>query len=294
MTALILDSKLNPVPKGVVGNLYLAGTGLANGYENLSELTETKFTDNPFAPGTKMYQTGDLARINSAGEIEYLGRIDEQIKLRGFRLELTDIEANLLKHEGIENTAVVLLGHEKSIPENEVVNRSEYGLHSNYPDTDFNENGLKLVGYYTGPTKIPSAELAKYLKQELPEYMIPTSFKYIEELPLTKNGKVDKSALKSLKTSELDTDTPFVAPNGEIEELVAEIWKEVLRLKQVSVHDNFIALGGHSLAAIRVTARINEEIEMKFPLNKIFEFPTIVEYGTYIEETLEKLLNEQN
>ena len=141
---------------------------------------------------------------------------------------------------------------------------------------------------------VASVELANHLKKELPEYMVPTYFKYMEELPLTKNGKVDKSALKTLSTSQLDMETPFKAPEGEIEELLAEIWKEVLRLKQVSAHDNFIALGGHSLAAIRVTARINEEIDMKFPLNKIFEFPTISEYATYIEETLEKLLNEQN
>ena len=122
--------------------------------------------------------------------------------------------------------------------------------------------------------------------------MVPTFFKFIDELPLTKNGKIDKSALKALNSSQLDMDTPFVAPNGEIEELLAAIWKEVLRLKQVGVHDDFIALGGHSLAAIRVTARINEEVEMNFPLNKIFELPTIAEYAKYIEDTLVELLKE--
>ena len=151
----------------------------------------------------------------------------------------------------------------------------------------------KLVGYYTGQ-KISSVELLNHLKQVLPDYMVPSYFKLMEKLPLTKNGKVDKAALKKLNTSQLNMETPFGAPEGDIEELLASIWKEVLRLKQVSVHDNFITLGGHSLAAIRVTARINEEIEMKFPLSKIFELPTIVEYSNYIEETLTKLLNEQN
>lgn len=603
--AMILDTHQNIVPNGVVGELCMSGWGLAEGYANLPKLTSGKFVQNPFVEGTKMYYTGDLARINTHGDYEYLGRVDEQVKLRGFRLELTDIESNLLKHKAVENSAVVMIENEKAIPENEIVNCSECGLPSNYPNTDFDENDVchvctafkgykdqaqkyfktedelrsilisqrgkninydcisllsggkdstyilaqlismglrvlaftldngyiseqakgnidrivsklnvdhiygtteymnaifvdslhrhqnvcngcfktiytlstqialekkipfvvtglsrgqffetrlteelfwdesadvttiddtilearklyhqeddavrklmdvsmfdyddtfnkvqfvdfyrysdvsleemlkflkekvdwirptdtgrstnclinqlgiyvhkkekgysnysfpyswdvrmghktrtetleeinevidekevkrialeigyqesgeseleqkKLVGFYTGKEKVSSKELANHLKQELPEYMIPTYFKYIDELPLTKNGKVDKLALTILNTSQLDMETPFVAPEGDIEELLAGIWKEVLRLKQVSVHDNFIALGGHSLAAIRVTARINEEVEMKFPLNKIFEFPTITEYAIYIEDTLVKLMDEQ-
>jgi len=159
-------------------------------------------------------------------------------------------------------------------------------------ESDLAEN--KLVGYYTGKEKINSKELATHLKQELPEYMVPNYFKFIEELPLTKNGKIDKKALKAVNSSQLNMETPFVDPKGEIEELLSNIWKEVLLLKQVSVHDDLIALGGHSLAAIRITARINEEIEMKFPLNKIFEFPTIARYAQYIEDTLIELLDEKN
>ena len=602
--AYIFDDHMNLVPEGVIGSLFIGGVGLAEGYLNLAELTTEKFAQNPFNSGEKLYQTGDLARINSDGEYEYLGRVDEQIKLRGFRIELTDIEANLLKHESVENTAVVVIENEKAIPENEVINCSECGLPSNYPNTDFDENGVchvcnafkgykeqaqkyfktedelrklliskrglgpnydcisllsggkdstyilaqlinmglkvlaftldngyisdqakgnidrivsklnvdhiygstehmnkifidslhrhqnvcngcfktiytlatqialekqvpfvvtglsrgqffetrlteelfwdenadvakiddtilearklyhqeedavknlmdvsafnndetfkkvqfvdfyrysdvsleemlvflkekvdwvrptdtgrstnctinqlgiyvhkkekgysnysfpyswdvrmghktrtetleeinevidevevkrimqeigyiesseseleqnRLVGYYTGKQKLSSIKLTNHLKKELPAHMIPTHFKYIKELPLTANGKVDKSALKTLNNSQLDMETPFVAPEGEIEELLASIWKEVLRLKQVGIHDDFIALGGHSLAAIRVTARINEEIELNFQLNKIFEFPTIKEYSDLIEETLTKLLNE--
>lgn len=604
LQAYILDDYMNLVPDGVVGSLYLGGVGLALGYLNLEALTTEKFIVSPFNSDQKLYHTGDLARVNSAGEYEYLGRVDEQVKLKGFRIELTDIEANLLKHERIENTAVVVIENEKAIPENEVINCSECGLPSNYPNTDFDENGVchvctafkgykeqaqkyfktedelqkiltskrgqspyydcisllsggkdstyilaqlvnmglkvlaftldngyisdqakgninrivgklnvdhvygttehmnkifvdslhrhhnvcngcfktiytlatqialekqipfvvtglsrgqffetrlteelfwdenadvtkiddtilearklyhqeedavkdlmdvtafnddetfdkvqfvdfyrysdvsleemlvflkekvdwvrptdtgrstnctinqlgiyvhkkekgysnysfpyswdvrmghktrtetleeinefidevevkrimqeigytesseseleqkRLVAYYTGKQKVSSTALKNRLKKELPAHMIPTHFKYIDELPLTSNGKVDKAALKALNNSQLEMETPFVAPEGEIEVLLASIWKEVLRLKQVGVHDDFIALGGHSLAAIRVTARINEEVEMKLPLNKIFEHPTIAEYGKYIEETLVTLLED--
>lgn len=605
MDALILDTHLNRVPKGVPGELYLVGEGLATGYQNLPEQTTNKFLENSFSKGTKMYKSGDIARLNMKDEFEYLGRADEQVKLNGFRLELSDIEANLEKHKSITNVAVVLIDSQKAIPEGEVNNCTVCGLPSNYPNTDFDENGIchicnafqgykeeadkyfkteealrqiliskrvkspnydcisllsggkdstyilaqlinmglrvlaftldngyisdqakeninrivtklevdhvygttehmnaifvdslhrhknvcdgcfktiytlstqialdknipfivtglsrgqffetrlteelfweenvditsidetilearklyhqeedavkelldvsmfndestfskvqfvdfyrysdvsleemlsflkekvdwvrptdtgrstnclinqlgiyvhkkekgysnysfpyswdvrmghktrtetleeinevidekevkrimleigyqeaaeselerkKLVGYYTSKERIPSSELSKFLKKELPAYMVPNYFKHIEELPLTRNGKVDKTALRSLNTSQLDLDTPFVAPSGEIEELLANIWMEVLKLEKVGSKDNFIALGGHSLAAIRVTARIKEEIEMKFPLNKIFELPTIQEYGNYVEDTLIKLLEEE-
>ncbi len=604
MNAYILDDFKNPVPKGVIGTVYISGNGLSDGYLNLPKLTAEKFISIPELSSGTLYHTGDLARINKNNEFEFLGRKDEQVKLKGFRIELEDIESNLLKHNAIENAAVVVLENEKAIPEHEVINCTLCGLPSNYPNTDFDEDGVchvcnafkgykdqaqryfktedelrkillskrgksptydcisllsggkdstyilaqlvnmglrvlaftldngyisdqakgninrivsklnvdhmygttehmnkifvdslhrhqnvcngcfktiytlstkialekeipfvvtglsrgqffetrlteelfwdkdidvstidktilearklyhqeedavkeflnttafdnddtfnkvqfvdfyrysdvslsemlrylkekvdwirptdtgrstnctinqlgiyvhkkekgysnysypyswdvrmshktrtetleeinevidenevkrimteigytenseseqeqqKLVGYYTSNKKLSSKELANHLKDKLPEYMIPHYFKYVEELPLTKNGKVDKESLRSLNTSQLDMDTPFIAPSGEIEELLAEIWKEVLRLKQVGIHDNFIGLGGHSLAAIRVTARINEEIEMKFPLNKIFELPTIAEYAKYIEETLTALLQE--
>ncbi|WP_394748817.1 amino acid adenylation domain-containing protein [Spongiimicrobium salis] len=605
MQAYVLDSHKNMVPTGVIGELYMGGLGLANGYANLPDLVQEKFVDNPFVKGTKMYHTGDLVRMNEAGEYEYLGRADEQIKLRGFRIELPDIESNLANHELVDNCAVVLIESKQSIPEDEVFNCVRCGLPSNFPNTDFDEEGVchvcnafdeyeeraqryfktlddlkailmaddldpereydclsllsggkdstyilaqlkrmglkvlaftldngyistqakdnidnivskmgidhvygttehmnkifvdslhrfknvcdgcfktiytlstkialekkipfvvtglsrgqffetrlteelfrdkdadasqiddtilearklyhqeedavktlldtsdfeddstfekvqfvdffrytdvsleemirdledeigwrrptdtgrstnclinqvgiyvhkkqkgysnysfpyswdvrmghktrqetldeineyiyedevkrimkeigyeepgetelnqqRLVGYYTGDSRVPSKELAEHLRNELPEYMVPTHFKYVEELPLTSNGKVDKATLKRLNLTQLDLDTPFVAPEGEIEELLAAIWKEVLRLDQVGTQDDFIALGGHSLAAIRVTARINEEFEMNLPLNKIFELPTIGEYAAHIEATIIALMEE--
>jgi len=605
MHAYILDMYKNQVPQGVTGDLYIAGAGLASGYANLPELTETKFIDNPFIPGTKMYHTGDLARRNASGDLEYLGRVDEQVKLRGYRIELPDIESNLANYPAVEHSAVVLVENEKAVPENEVINCSKCGLPSNYPNTDFDAAGVchvcnafegykeeaqryfktedelktiltskrgqnphydclsllsggkdstyilaqlvgmglkvlaftldngyiseqakgnidrivtklevdhiygatehmnkifvdslhrhhnvcdgcfktiytlstkialqkeipfivtglsrgqffetrlteelfwddkvdvetidktilqarklyhqeedavktlldvtafdndetfekiqfvdfyrysdvsleemlrylrekvdwvrptdtgrstnclinqvgiythkkqkgysnysfpyswdvrmghktrtetleeinevidekevkrimkeigyvepseseleqqRLVGYYTAKEKINTQELASYLHKELPEYMIPTHFKQVEELPLTPNGKVDKSTLKKLNFKQLGTDIPFIAPDGELEELVADIWKGVLRLDQIGAKDNFIALGGHSLAAIQTTARLNKELGVTFELNKIFEFPTISSYALYIEQTLTKLLEEE-
>lgn len=601
MQAYVLDAYKNRVPLGVIGELYLSGTGLANGYMD-GEMTAEKFLDNPFSPGSKMYRAGDLARINPDGDFEYLGRIDDQVKLRGHRIELADIESNLTNYPGVENCAVVLVDHEESIPENEVVHCIRCGLPSNYPDTDFNGNGVchlctafdtykekveryfknddelvriltskrvenptydcisllsggkdstyvlarlvnmglnvlaftmdngyisdqakdnvdrivgqlgvdhiygetphmneifvdslhrhhnvcngcfktiytlstqialekeipfivtglsrgqffetrlteelfwddtldttiiddtilearklyhresdavkelldvsafeddavfekvqfvdfyrysdvsleemlaylndkigwvrptdtgrstnclinqvgiyvhkkeegysnyafpyswdvrlghkkrqesledineaidetevkrimdeigynpsekggqqddKLVAYYTGDPYISVNGLKDFLSQKLPLYMVPVVFKHLEDMPLTKNGKVDKKALKNLNSVQLNMDTPYMAPRNEIEELLEGVWKEVLQLKKVGVHDDFIALGGHSLAAIRVTARINGEIETDFPLNKIFELPTIAEYATFIEKTLTELL----
>jgi len=600
----LLDSFQNKVPNGVVGELYIAGVGLAEAYLNAPGLTNKKFIDSPFQKGSKLYATGDLARVDPNGELNYLGRMDDQVKLGGFRIELSDIEANLARYNGIANAAVIITEAEELMAETDVINCTVCGLPSNYPDTDFDANGIchlcnafegykdkaqryfkteielqqilgskkgespnydclsllsggkdstyvlarlvnmglrvlaftldngyiseqakenidrivtrlnvdhiygetehmnkifvdslqrhqnvcngcfktiytlstqvalekeipfvvtglsrgqffetrlteelfwdetasittiddtilearklyhqeedavksymdvsmfedddtfekvqfidfyrysnvslktmleflktkvgwirptdtgrstnclinqvgihihkkekgysnysfpyswdvrlghktrketleeinevidvpeaerimkeigyeependynrreRLVGYYTGETSISPEKLSDHLKKKLPRYMVPSIFKYMPELPLTTNGKVDRAALKSLTDVQLDLDTPFVAPNGEIEELLAAIWKEVLHLKQISVYDNFIALGGHSLAAIRVTTRINEEVEMNLSLNKIFEFPTIASYSKYIEETIMQLLEE--
>jgi amino acid adenylation domain-containing protein len=605
MRAYVLDSYRNLVPQGVIGELYIAGVGLAIGYANLANLTDSAFIDNPFDEGRKMYRTGDLVRLNTQGDFEYLGRVDDQVKLRGYRIELLDIEANLTNYPLIENSAVVLVENERAaISEQEVINCSECGLPSNYPKIDFDEQGVchtcnafrgykdkaqryfkteeelksiltskrgqsphydcisllsggkdstyilaqligmglkvlaftldngyisdqakdnidkvvkkldvdhiygttaymnkifvdslhrhhnvcdgcfktiyslstkialekeipfivtglsrgqffetrlteelfwdedldvttidttilearklyhqeedavkslldtscfndnatfenvqfidfyrysdvsleemlrylkekidwvrptdtgrstnclinqvgiythkkqrgysnysfpyswdvrmghktreetleeinevidekevkrimkeigyiepveseleqrRLVGYYTGKEKINSQNLVSHLKEKLPEYMIPTHFKYVDKLPLTSNGKVDKSSLKKINFRQLEMESSFVAPKGEIEELLASIWKEVMQLQQVGSRDNFIFLGGHSLEAIRVTARLNEELNTTFPLSKIFEFPTIATYASYLEETLLALLDD--
>ena len=604
MHAYILDEYKNLVPKGVIGALYLSGASLANGYLGLPELTEEKFIDNPFVNEQKMYQTGDLARINEAGEYEYLGRVDEQVKLRGYRIELTDIESNLSNIEGIENCSVVLAKSSKiKIAEEDVVNCTECGLPSNYPNTDFDDEGVchlcnafkgykekaekyfktegelkliltknkgnnpnydclsllsggkdstyilaqlvgmglkvlaftldngyiseqaidnvkrivgklgvdhvfgttehmndifidslnthqnvcngcfktiytlstkiamdkqipfivtglsrgqffetrlteelfwdeeldvkkiddailevrklyhrekdavkdlldvtmfeddaifdkvqfvdfyrysdvsledmltyldekvgwirptdtgrstnclinqlgiyvhkkekgysnysfpyswdvrlghktrdesleeinenidevevkrimeeigyvesdtfenneKLVAYYTGDASVAVKKIKEQLSKKLPDYMVPSNFKYLDEMPLTKNGKIDKKTLRSFNTEQLELETAYVAPRNEVDELVEGVWKDVLRLNKIGIHDNFIALGGHSLAAIRVTSRINEELEMEIPLNKVFNLPTIEEYSNYLEKIMVELLDE--
>lgn len=151
-------------------------------------------------------------------------------------------------------------------------------------------NSDRLVAYFTGNSGVSVKQLNTMLRERLPSYMVPSQFKQLNELPLTKNGKIDKKALQQLTSVQIELDTPYEAPRNEIEELLEGVWKEVLKLDKVGIHDDFIALGGHSLAAIRVTARLNEEIETNFPLNKIFEHPTIKAYAEYIEKTLTELL----
>jgi amino acid adenylation domain-containing protein len=605
MDAYLIDVYGNLVPKGVIGELYLSGSGLAEGYANLSALTEERFVQNPFNTGAKMYRTGDLGRINAKGEFEYMGRSDEQVKLNGFRIELSDIESNLTDYHAIDNSAVVLFENKIKVAESEIINCRDCGLPSSYPKIDFDDHnichlcnsfkgykektdkyfkkedelqqllaskkdanrkydclallsggkdstyvlarlinmGLRvlaftldngyissqaksnilniteklgvdhvygetphmnkifidslhrhknvcngcfktiytlstkvaleneipfvvtglsrgqffetrlteelfwdepvhsstiddtilearklyhqeedavkkyldtsmfsidstfekvqyvdffrycdvsltemlrylkekadwvrptdtgrstnclinqvgihvhkkergysnysfpyswdvrlghknrdealeeinekidvaevekimdeigykrpeddevqnklLVGYYTGKSHIPSADLELHLSKKLPQYMLPNSYKYLEEFPLTANGKVDKLALQRLTDIQSELDSNYVAPRNEIEELLERIWQEVLQLEKIGVHDNFVALGGHSLAAIRVTARINDELETIFPLNKVFELPTMAEYAVLIEETLVRLLEQQ-
>ena len=603
MRAYVMNNGHQLVPAGVIGELYLSGRSLALGYQNLVEMSKSKFLPDPFNKGEFMYRTGDLARWNNEGELEFLGRIDEQVKLNGYRIELADIESNLTDYPDIENASVVVLGGDQQESE-EVTNCTQCGLPSNYPNTDFDEHGVchlcnsfesysnkvgsyfkdeaelhrilssgvgnnssydclallsggkdstyvlaklvnmglrvlaftldngyisdqakeninrivtklgvdhvygetphmnkifvdslkrhqnvcngcfkviytlstqlalekkipfivtglsrgqffetrlseelfwerasqtksidetilearklyhleddavrrhmdvrmfesdetfekvqfvdfyryndaplseilrylkekvgwvrptdtgrstnclinqlgiyvhkkekgysnyafpyswdvrlghktreesldeinehiyedevkrmmdeigyietddslkkidRLVAYYVSKTEIPGAEMRRYLKSKLPDYMIPGIYKRMDSLPLTSNGKVDKRSLQNLNEAQLAMENPYVAPRNEIEELLEAIWAEVMQLKKVGVHDNFIALGGHSLAAIRITTQINEELHLNFPLNVIFDLPTIAEYSTHIENTLVELMEE--
>ena len=603
MNAYILGSNLKMLPKGVVGEIFLSGKSLALGYRNLANMTKEKFLDNPFIEGEKMYRTGDLARWDNNGEMEYLGRSDEQIKLRGFRIEISDIESNMIAHQMIDNAAVILKSEVAEDSSTLIENCAECGLPSNYPNSDFNDEGVchlcstfgsykdktekyfksedelksllltpredkskydclsllsggkdstyvlarlvdmglnvlaftldngyisdqaktninnivaklgidhiygetshmneifvdslnrhanvcngcfktiytlstqialdknipfivtglsrgqffetrlteelfwdntlnkssiddtilearkiyhmendavkelldvsmfenestydkvqfidfyrycdvsledmltflkekidwqrptdtgrstnclinqlgiyvhkkekgysnyafpyswdvrlghktrnesldeineeldevavkrimkeigyserdkidvnqeLLVGYYSGDQNLSSSEIRSYLSSKIPSYMIPDIFKYTEELPLNSHGKVDKAILKNLNATQLSLESSFVAPRNEIEELIEGIWSEVLVLKKVGVHDSFIELGGHSLAAIRITTRINEELGLQFPLIKIFELPTISQYAEYVEQTLVELMD---
>ena len=259
----ILDTHLQPVPIGVHGELYIGGDGLARGYLNRPELTEERFVPNPFSdqPDSRLYRTGDRARYLVGGDIEFLGRVDNQVKIRGHRIELGEIEAALNQQPGVKDSVVVAV----------IVIRPSH-------EED-------LVAYFV-PKQQPApsvAELRAYLKAKLPEYMIPSAFMPLDELPLTPNGKVDRTALPASDGGRPLPDHGFVEPRAEIEELVAQIWREVLTLEKIGIHDNFFELGGHSLLATRIAARLRTTFNIDLPLRKVFELPTVAELAGHIE-----------
>ena len=258
----ILDGNLNPVPVGVSGELHISGKGLARGYLNRPDLTAEKFIPNPFSsePGACLYRTGDLARYLPGGNIEFLGRIDHQIKLRGFRIELGEIEAVLTSYDGVGDT--VVLAREDVAGDKRLV---AY-IVSNREDT---------------PT---SQDLRNYLKQKLPDYMVPSAFVFLDSLPLTPNGKVDRGSLPPPNQSRPELEENYVTPRTPVEEVLADIWVEVLNLERVSIHDNFFELGGHSLLATQVIARIRSAFQIEIPLRALFEKPTVEELAIAIME----------
>ncbi|EPC8410314.1 amino acid adenylation domain-containing protein [Bacillus thuringiensis] len=241
------------VPVGVIGELYIAGDGLARGYVNKKELTAEKFIDNPFEIGAKMYKTGDLARWLPDGNIEFLGRIDDQVKIRGYRIELGEIVNRLLQHENIKEAAAVVKE-----------DKEKY-----------------ICAYVVSKKNLEELNLKNYLKETLPEYMVPAYFIQVEEMPLTANGKLDRKALINLN---IDTPlTEYEAPRNEVEEALVRIWSEVLGVKKIGINDNFFDNGGHSLKATILMSRIHKELNKEVPLKELFKYQTIKELSEYIE-----------
>jgi len=264
MEVYILDEAQNPVPQGVVGELYLGGIGLAGGYWNRPELTDQKFVPNPFETKEKMYRTGDLVRINGKGIIEFLGRIDFQVKINGHRIELGEIEAQIVNYESIDGCVVVVIE---------------------------NEQGMKqLTAYFTSTSLVLLSQLQAALVLKLPRYMVPTHYRKVDSFPLSPNGKVDRKVLKTLEAFIVETHVEYVAPSTEFEEIITDIWQTVFNIPKIGVNDKFIDLGGESLKAIQVTTRIAEVFELEIKLNSIFEFSTIAKLAEYIETTIIKLL----
>jgi amino acid adenylation domain-containing protein len=250
----ILNSHLQPLPVGITGELYIAGDGLARGYLNRPDLTAQKFINNPFGDG-QLYKTGDLARYLPDGNIEFIGRIDEQIKIRGFRVELGEIENNLLEHSNIKETVVVALE---------------------------NEQGEKyLVAYLITNESLKITEIRDYLTQKLPNYMLPSAFVFLDEFPLTPNGKIDKKALPK-PDFENNRENEFIAPSNDIEIKLAQIWQEVLKVEKIGINDNFFSLGGHSLLATQIVSRIRTNFSLELPLIYLFEYPTIKSLSEHI------------
>lgn len=265
----ILNEKLHPVPVGVPGELYIGGIQVARGYLNRPALTKERFVPNIFNTegSDTMYRTGDLARYRKNGVIEYLGRIDTQIKLRGFRIELAEIETTLSSFNTIQQAVVVTKGE---------------GIE------------LVIVAYYTAKESFEKASLITYLKKHLPVYMIPSHFEKVDSFELTSSGKVDRKRLPLIDSniSFKQNEVAFVLPRNPFEEMLLEIWQTVLKIEKISVLDNLIDLGGHSLNAIQIMVRVNEAFELEMPLQTIFEYPVLADYATHISETIELLLEE--
>ena len=259
----VLDDRMQPVPAGAAGQLYLGGDALARGYLNRPELTAAKFVPHPFSheTGARLYQTGDLARHVSGGQIEFIGRSDDQVKVRGFRVELGEIEAMLTQHEAI-NQAVVIV-----------------------EDTSGEK---RLVAYVVGHTGVAltTSELRSFLAAKLPNYMLPAAFVVLGKLPLTASGKVDRAALPAPENVRPTVGQTYASPRNSLEDRLASIWAELLKLDHVGIHDDFFELGGDSLLATQFISRVFQRLKIELPVRRLFENPTIAEFGMLIEGIL--------
>ncbi|HYP21439.1 MAG TPA: condensation domain-containing protein, partial [Chloroflexia bacterium] len=277
----LLDRHMQPVPVGVPGELYMGGAGLARGYLKRPDLTAERFVPNPFTRGEergaggaaitnyelritssgeeRLYRTGDLAAYLPDGNIQFLGRLDHQVKLRGFRIELGEIEAVLRQHSAVRD-AVLMVREDVA-------------------------GDKRLVAYVVAVQAMTPADLRGYLREHVPEYMVPSAFVLLEKLPLTPNGKLDR---RSLPAPELDRGDgrEHVAPRSPVEEALVGIWASVLGVERVGVHDNFFELGGHSLLATQALSRVRDVLHVEMPLRRIFETPTVAKLGESVEAAL--------
>ncbi|HWO43961.1 MAG TPA: amino acid adenylation domain-containing protein [Candidatus Eisenbacteria bacterium] len=285
----ILDSSLRPVPVGVTGELHVAGAGLSRGYVHAPSLTAEKFIPNPFdeTPGARLYKTGDLARYLPDGNIQFLGRRDDQLKIRGFRVEPGEVEAALKRHPGVANAAVIGRQDETEDRESKLLASinpakppgkvEEIENRKSKIPTEAGRGIKYLVAYIEAAQNPPpdSIELRRFLRTKLPDYMIPSRFVLLESLPLSANGKIDRRALPLSDRAMHPAAPPEAEPRNAVESAVASIWADILDLRRVSIHDNFFDLGGHSLLATRVISRLADAFGVELPLRAIFENPTV-------------------
>lgn len=260
----VLDTQTQPVPVGIEGELYIGGAGLARGYLHQPDITAERFVPHPFSntAGARLYRTGDIVRWHADGTLEFLGRFDQQVKVRGFRIEPGEIESVLRQHPTILEAAVIA---RKDI-----------------------SGDMRLVAYFVPQQQLtlPVSELRNYLQQRLPDYMVPTAFVALEAFPLSPNNKIDRQALPSPNGVPVPSEATHVAPRNATEEKLAAIWTHVIGLKQVGIFDNFFEVGGHSLLATQVIARVRSLFQVDLPLRTLFEAPTIAQLGTAIIQKL--------
>jgi amino acid adenylation domain-containing protein len=259
---LILDEQRKPVAAGIAGELYIGGVSVARGYRNRPELTAQRFVPNPSRSGDRLYRTGDLVRELPSGELEFLGRIDEQIKIRGYRIEPSEIVSALDLSPDVDASAVMAV-----------------------EDGPGDKRLIAYVALAAG-AKTTAGELQGLLRRQLPEYMIPATFVRIDSLPITSNGKVDWAALPLPLNGNVLTDDSYVAPRNIVEEKLAAIIAPLLHVERVSVHDNFFFRGGHSLLGTQLLTRIGETFGVELSLLNLFEHPTLAEMSEEIEHLI--------
>lgn len=260
--AYVLDVHLRPVPNGVPGELHIAGDGVARGYMNRAEKTASSFIPDPFStkPGTRMYKTGDVCRVLTDGKIEFLGRADDQVKIRGFRIEPREVESVLGQHPAVREAAVIT--------------------------REVNPGDMRLIAYVV-LSEQPSTtigDLNGFLKERVPDYMVPSSFIVMDALPRTPHGKIDRQALPVSTGVRPELEAAFVPPQNEVEQTIAAAWKAALQVEQVGIHDNFFELGGNSLSMVRVHGQLRDRFQKDFPLIRMFKYPTINLLATYLSQ----------
>jgi amino acid adenylation domain-containing protein len=261
MKSYVLDGWMRQVPIGMTGEMYIGGVGVGRGYLNRPDLTAERFVPNPFSqePGARLYRTGDSVRRLAGGKADFVGRLDNQVKLRGLRIELTEIEAVLNQHESVLRSVAI-------------VREDEPG-------------DQRLVAYVVGKHQvaIDTDELRSSLKGRLPEYMVPGAIVVLERMPLTVNEKIDRTALPKPERAIAEASC-YVQPRHKLDEKVAAIWADALKVPRIGIHDNFFVLGGHSLLATRIVSRMRNELEIDLTLRMLFEKPTVAAMSDAIEQ----------
>ncbi|MCP3933659.1 MAG: amino acid adenylation domain-containing protein [Bacteroidetes bacterium] len=256
-TIYILDKHLKPVPVGVPGELHIGGVQVAKGYLNQPQLTKEKFIKDPFAgnQNARLYKTGDMGKFRSDGNIEYIGRTDFQIKIRGFRVELGEIESVLCRHKDIANASVIT--------------------------KDFSDSDRRIIAYMVLNKKNAMAlsdlteDVKEFIRKKLPDYMMPSMYIFLNEMPLSQSGKINRRALPEPKIRQTENMKDYIAPASAIEKKLSDLWQELLKIDRVGTHDNFFNIGGNSLLSVYLVSKINVELSKNISVTKIFQYPTI-------------------